>query len=376
MGAHLAERTDRPGPGRHPHSLASNGAGRIVALVGDGRSSQVLTATDSLSTWQTAATEAQLAATPAGRRCGLTSLTAVAYPATTPMAAGSCSKPGITAVFALRPPGWQAAGPPTSANSTVQVLGLRTEGATLTGLFATTTSTGTNELVAGWSNNGGQQWKTSPPLQLGDNRRSLLSGRPTAPACSCCSPIRPPSKQLDLITGPSSSWSGCPNHPLRTATLAITPGSPAPSPGRQQYDPHHLDPHLQPWRLEQKSDHKREQSSSDPPARTMIRPGYRRRRARPTQINCDAVQEAISAALDNETAELDAKTIRRHLDGCPRCQQFREAWQETGSQAAHLVRQLRLGPVVSPPSPRQNEQSESTAASRRLQATPAPPPQP
>ena len=83
----------------------------------------------------------------------------------------------------------------------------------------------------------------------------------------------------------------------------------------------------------------------------MTRPGHHRRRARPTQTNCDTVQEAISAALDNETAELDAKTISRHLDGCPRCQQFRQAWQETGSQAAHLVRQLRLGPVVSPPSP-------------------------
>ena len=36
-----------------PTSLASNGAGRIIALVDDGKSSQVLTATDSLSTWQT-----------------------------------------------------------------------------------------------------------------------------------------------------------------------------------------------------------------------------------------------------------------------------------------------------------------------------------
>ncbi len=81
----------------------------------------------------------------------------------------------------------------------------------------------------------------------------------------------------------------------------------------------------------------------------MTDPGHHRRRARPTQVNCDAVQEAISALLDNETAELDAKTISRHLSRCPGCQQFRQAWQEPVSPAVHLVRQWRLGPAVSPP---------------------------
>ncbi len=83
----------------------------------------------------------------------------------------------------------------------------------------------------------------------------------------------------------------------------------------------------------------------------MTRPGHLRRRARPTPVNCDAVQEAVSALLDNEAAGLDAKTIRRHLDGCPGCQQFRQAWQEAESQAVRLVRQLRLGPALSPPPP-------------------------
>ena len=81
----------------------------------------------------------------------------------------------------------------------------------------------------------------------------------------------------------------------------------------------------------------------------MTRPGHRRRRARPRQVDCETVQEAISALFDNEAAELSAKTISRHLDGCPGCQQFRQAWQEPGSEAVHLVRELRLGPVLSPP---------------------------
>jgi len=35
-----------------------------------------------------------------------------------------------------------------------------------------------------------------------------------------------PSEQLDLITGPSSSWSRLPQPPGQTATVAITAGSP------------------------------------------------------------------------------------------------------------------------------------------------------
>ncbi len=209
-----------------PDSLASNGAGRIIALVGDGRSSQVLTATDSLSTWHTIVTEAQLAATPAGRRCDLTSLTAVAYPGPTPMAAGSCSKAGITALFALGPTGWQAVGPPTPSSSTVQVLGLRTEGGTLTGLFAATTPTGTTDLVAGWSSDGGQKWKTSPPLQVGGDEQILSFGPADGAGLFVLFSDPTQSKQLDLTTGPSSSWSQLPQPPGQTATVAMTAGSP------------------------------------------------------------------------------------------------------------------------------------------------------
>ncbi len=209
-----------------PDSLGSNGAGRIIALVGDGRSLQVLTATDSLSTWQTAATQAQLAATPAGRRCGLTSLSAVAYPGTTPMVAGGCANPGVTAVFALGRTGWQAAGPPTSGNSPVQVLGLRSEGDTVTGLFASTTPTGTDDLVAGWSSDTGQQWSTSPPLDVAGNEQITSFGPADGAGLFVLFSDPSGSKQLDLITGPGGSWSRLPQPPNGTAIVAITTGSP------------------------------------------------------------------------------------------------------------------------------------------------------
>ncbi len=76
----------------------------------------------------------------------------------------------------------------------------------------------------------------------------------------------------------------------------------------------------------------------------------RRRRNPPSPVDCDAVQEAISARLDNETTPLDEPTITRHLSECPPCRAFRQAWQTPASQLVGLTRELRLGPVISPPS--------------------------
>jgi len=102
----------------------------------------------------------------------------------------------------------------------------------------------------------------------------------------------------------------------------------------------------------------------------MTRPGYHRRRGRTNPVSCEAVQEALSARLDNEAAELDDHTISVHLSGCPSCQQFRQAWQQPGSQVVHLVRQLRLGPVVAPPP----TLSELAARQYRRQPSPRRPP--
>ena len=75
----------------------------------------------------------------------------------------------------------------------------------------------------------------------------------------------------------------------------------------------------------------------------------RPRRRPPSPVNCQAVQEAISARLDNETAGLDQTTLARHLSECPPCRAFQQAWQTPDSQLAHITRQLRLGPAISAP---------------------------
>ena len=91
-----------------PDALAA-GAGAMLALLGDGTVEQGGTAGAS---WTRLAVPGAIASSAAGRRCQVTSLTAVAYaPSGTPLAAASCTRPGIAGIFARSGNTWQAAGP-------------------------------------------------------------------------------------------------------------------------------------------------------------------------------------------------------------------------------------------------------------------------
>ena len=91
-----------------PDALAA-GAGAMLALLGDGTVEQGGTAGAS---WTRLAVPGAIASSAAGRRCQVTSLTAVAYaPSGTPLAAASCTRPGIAGIFARSDNTWQAAGP-------------------------------------------------------------------------------------------------------------------------------------------------------------------------------------------------------------------------------------------------------------------------
>ena len=81
----------------------------MLALLGDGTVEQGGTAGGS---WTRLAAPGAIASSAAGRRCQATSLTAVAYaPSGTPLAAASCTRPGIAGIFARSGNAWQAAGP-------------------------------------------------------------------------------------------------------------------------------------------------------------------------------------------------------------------------------------------------------------------------
>ena len=215
------------GLAKTPDSLASDGAGRTLALTGDNTTAKVLSSAHGLSNWQTVTAEAQLAATPAGRRCGLTALTAVTYAGTTPLVAGNCSNSGVSGVFVLRSGGWQAAGPPTAPASPVQVLGLRTQAAVVTGLFATTNAADAGDLTAAWSIDGGQHWTESPSLPLAGPQRIKSFGPADGSGVFVLVANPDDTDRLYTITAPGRTWRQLPPPPAGTATLAITtPGQP------------------------------------------------------------------------------------------------------------------------------------------------------
>ncbi len=68
------------------------------------------------SGWKTLVSVRALAATPGGRACRLTALTATAFGSSgVPLLAGNCAAPGVAGIFALAGGRWRAAGPPRSA---------------------------------------------------------------------------------------------------------------------------------------------------------------------------------------------------------------------------------------------------------------------
>ena len=95
-----------------PDALAGGPGGQLIAL-SQGGGAQL--GTHDGATWTKLASVPSLAATAAGRACGLTGLTAAAFSssaaAAVPLLAGRCDRPGIAGIFALRGGSWQAAGP-------------------------------------------------------------------------------------------------------------------------------------------------------------------------------------------------------------------------------------------------------------------------
>ena len=104
-------------------------SGQTLALPHDGAvESAASAAAAAAGQWSRLATLPALAASAAGRECGLAAVNAVTFgPNNVPMTAGSCVRRGVAGVFADRGGAWQAAGPVLPAGfggDQVQVLGL------------------------------------------------------------------------------------------------------------------------------------------------------------------------------------------------------------------------------------------------------------
>jgi hypothetical protein len=201
-----------------PDALAAApGTGHLLALLTTGA---VKVAAPGYTRWSTLATRGGLAATPAGRRCGLTRVTAAAFsPPGMPLLAGTCSHRGTAGVFALTSGTWRLAGPalPASlAGRPARVLGLTVAGHQETALLAAGTGRGT-VLLAAWSASGGQ-WALSPSLPLGGAQVMSASAGPTGGIGIVLN-----GRAGVTLSGPESSWQWLPFLPAGTQTLALGP---------------------------------------------------------------------------------------------------------------------------------------------------------
>jgi hypothetical protein len=200
-----------------PDALAAAPDGRLLALLTSG---QAELSGPGGTGWKTLATRQALAASPAGRRCGLGSLTAAAFtPAGAPALGGTCTRRGTAGIFAYTGGTWHLAGPAlpaADARLSVTVLRLTTTAGTTVALLAAGTGQAASVLAAR-TVDGGARWSLSPPLPLhGATPRSASPG-PGGTA------IVLSNGHADAITRTTGSWRALPALPPGTATLA--PGS-------------------------------------------------------------------------------------------------------------------------------------------------------
>ena len=202
-----------------PDALAAApGTGRLLALLTNGT---VKAATPGYTRWTTLTSRRSLATTPAGRRCGLTTLTAGAFtPSGTPLLAGQCGRPGTAGIFAASNGTWRAAGPALPATVDHQ-------DATVLRLIRTSTGnaalleTGTGpdaSLLAAWSTGNGGHWALSPVARLRGAELTSASFGPSGAVAVVLTGNR-----AETITGPGAAWRSLPALPAGTATLAAGP---------------------------------------------------------------------------------------------------------------------------------------------------------
>jgi len=164
-GGTWASLSPEPGFANVPDALAAAPSGGLIALDAN---QAVQAAASQQASWSALTSGKAVAATAAGRRCGLARLTAVAYtPAGSPMLAGICGRAGTAGIFARQDGTWQLAGPALPAalsGRPVQVLRLTQAGDRDVALLQAGTGPSAG-LLAAWTGDG-RTWTLSQPFGL------------------------------------------------------------------------------------------------------------------------------------------------------------------------------------------------------------------
>jgi hypothetical protein len=201
-----------------PGAIAVDASGQALALLQDGTIQTAPTAAAAAAgQWSELTTRPALAASAPGRGCGLRGLEAVSFGVNrTPMAVGSCERPGVAGVFVDTSGTWQSAGltlPAEYRGDRAQVLGLAaTSGGNVALLLAG------DSLLAAWSN--GTHWTVSAPVGGVGSGSVRASGFGTGGSAW----LLVSGGRAETISGPGAAWQALPTVPAGTATLAPGPG--------------------------------------------------------------------------------------------------------------------------------------------------------
>jgi hypothetical protein len=206
-----------------PDSLALNPAGNGLAVVRGRSGYQVITSPGALAGWRTLVTTRALAASGAGRGCGVTSLTAVGYLGRDALLGAGCARTGVVGVFLERQGTWRLVGPELASSlaaSSAEVLGLQTTTAGLCALVELR-GRGTTELVVACTAGGGTRWRFSPSVPVTGPDNAVSFGPAGASGLFAFVSGSNASERLEVLDTSDMRWRVLPAPPKKTSTVAF-----------------------------------------------------------------------------------------------------------------------------------------------------------
>ncbi len=203
-----------PGLASVPDALAAGPSSQVLALT---RTGEVLLGSDAGATWTRLTTLRSAASSAAGRACGLTALTAVAFSTSgIPLLAGTCTRQGRVGIFSTGEDAIERASVPALPAGPVTVLGLATQAGRTTALIQAGPAKAAT-VTAAWSETGTGSWSVSTPVPAHGGPRS------EAIWASGSAALVLTGGRGEAIAGPGASWRSLPALPAGTATLALGP---------------------------------------------------------------------------------------------------------------------------------------------------------
>jgi hypothetical protein len=213
-----------------PDSLSIAPNGHAVGLVKSGLDAEVLVNNRGLSRWEVVTTARRLAASTAGTKCRVQSLSAVLADPAMDYVGAACAQPGVVGILVGGVRGWHLVAPPLPEGlrrGLVEVLSLQETSAGLSALLGIATTTKEAFVTASLSQVGGQ-WTVSPVLTLSPHERLASFGPAKGSGFFILGVSSSGVPRLAYSDGSRTGWSLLPEPPRFTETVAFSPVNGAP----------------------------------------------------------------------------------------------------------------------------------------------------